>query len=188
MEFLSGLLGALVGGLFVLGGSLLQGRLHAKQTEARFEHERRLAAEDHARKQAWTENERLRGRLEDQMAYGRKVIVAAGRFQLYVSQGKGAKASTEMLTEAVRFAGLKWDEVVPYASWLHPEEIEDSDLRALVSEHRGTVEELDKALIAADVYPDKLPADCISVQDQIDGLARRIDARCRQLQREGKPL
>lgn len=192
MELVTGLIGASVGGLFVLVGSFLQARLHSKQMEARFEHERALAAEDHQRRQVLRENEGLRRRLQGQIDYGRRVLVAAARFQSYESEASETRSRTDILQEAIKFAGLDWDRPSPYWSWVHPEEIEDGEMRQLVSEHRRLVHDVDMALIFADGYPReypyRLPADCAALVERASELARRVDVRCRLLQRAGQPL
>jgi len=188
MDLVFGFVGALIGGLFVLGGSFLQGHFQSKQAQARFEHERRLAAEDHERRQVLSENERLRGRVQGQIAYGRKILVAAVRFQAYAQEAKDREDLTKILIDAVRFVGLDWDQPSPYPSFLQPDEIEDSELRDAVSEHRRVVEDVEWGLVMADRPSAKLPADCMELLAQVDALSRRIDLRCRLLQREGKPL
>ncbi len=193
MEFLAGLIGALIGGIFVLGGSFLQGQLQAKQVERRFEHERKLAAEDHARRQTESENEALRARLQQQTEYGRRVLVAASRFQGKLQLQLDAvspepQTPYDILADAVKFAGLHWNEPAPYSTWIHPDELEDEELGKLVAAHCGLVEEVDMALILADGRPNELPENCIDVLERVDGIARQIDGRCRRLQREGKPL
>ena len=193
MEFLAGLIGALIGGIFVLGGSFLQGQLQAKQVERRFEHERKLAAEDHARRQAERENEALRARLQHQIGYGRRVLIAASRFQDNFQRPMNALSSKpqtpyDILVDAVKFAGLNWNEPAPYAAWIHPNEFEDQQLSKLVDAHRELVAEVDMALIHADARPNELPENCTDILERVDGIARQIDGRCRWLQREGKPL
>jgi len=187
MDLLLGLLGALIGGLFVLAGSFLQGHFQSKQAQAQFEHERRLAAQEHERRQVWSENEKLRGRVQAQIAYGRSILVAAARFQAYAEEAKERHDPTKILYEALRFVGLDWDQPRPQ-SFLQPEEIEDSELRDVLSEHGHTVEDVEWRLVTADRYPAKLPADCMDVLHQLDDLSHRIDLRCRVLLREGKPF
>ena len=188
MEFLSGLIGALVGGMFVLAGSWIQGWHHMRQTQAKFEHEREMAALEHGRQAASAENERMRARLRDQIVYGDKVVRAAGRFQFYADSPNESRSRADLLSEAVRFTGLNWDDIVPYGQWVHPDELEDEQLRQVVADHRALVQTIDQALMWADAKPTDLPADSFQAQKQLEDLARAIEVRCRQLQRGGSPL
>ena len=188
MELASGLIGALLGGLLALAGSLVQGHFQNKQLLARFEQERTLAAEEHQRSQVATENERLRTRIQDQVDYGDRVLRAAARFQSFAPGDKAPEERGKVLAEAIRFVGLNWNRVAPYRLFLHEDEIEDPELRALVSEHRSIVWDVDFGLMFADGRPDELPANCQDLLERADGIARRVGLRCRALQRVGKPF
>jgi hypothetical protein len=188
MELLSGLVGALVGGLLAMAASALQARFQTRHLERQFEHQRQLAEEDHDRKQVVIENERLRAKVEAQIAYGRRVMVAAARFQLFATTSGAHEQLTKALGQAVAFAGLNWDAPAPYPDFLQREEMEDAELRDLVCRHGEIVNGVDMALMFADAEPGRLPPDCPAVLGEVDGLARQIGQRCRLLQRRGQPL
>jgi hypothetical protein len=186
MDFLIGAAGALVGGFFVLAGTFLQGRLQRDQQRYQFEYQRQLAGEDHARRQAALENDRLRERIESQLERGRRVLLAACRFQSGVLK---EATPTQALFDALKFAGVTgWDEALPYHTWVSPEEIEDSELRAGVEKHRTVAQDVELRLAFADRTPSGLPPNCDALRNDLDDFAKSIRVRIRQLQRAGVPF
>lgn len=186
LEFLAGLVGAVIGGFFALAGAFTQSRMAHAQQEDRFKHERRIAAEEHARRQAASENAKLRGMIEAQLEYGRRVMVAAARFE-----GRIAKTTslTEALFDAVKFAGLpSWDQPSPYHSWVIPDELEDGDLRADLSRHKNIIQRIDIDLAFADTQPNRLSRDIAGALADVDELSMRVRIRMRELQRQGRPF
>ncbi len=186
-ELLAGFIGALVGGVLAMVGSFFQSRLQAKESERQFERARKLAVEDHQRKQVVLENERVRVRVESQLTYGRKVMIAAVRFKSFSSGTSDSAKLTTILSDAVRFAGLDFNAPSPFPDFVAPIEMEDNELRDLIAQHRKIISEVDVVLITVDAHPSELP-NCHQLLEEVDDLARRIDLRCRVIQREGKPL
>ena len=184
---LAGFIGALVGGVLAMVGSFFQSRLQAKESERHFERARKLAEEDHQRKQVVLENARVRARVESQLTYGRKVMIAAVRFKRFASGNSDPAKLTSVLFDAVRFAGLDFSAPSPFPQFVTGIEIEDDELRDLIARHRKIISQVDAVLATIDARPSELP-NCYELLEEVDELARRIDLRCRVIQREGKPL
>lgn len=185
-EFLTTFLGAVVGGIFALLGGWLQGKHQLTALASQFENERLLAAEAHERDQVAVENDRIREQLDAQAIYGRKLMQAAVMFQTSCKQENPKGEYAEVCTAAMRRAGLSRDDPSPYPTFMQGEEIEDEQLRAMVTKHRDEIGMVDFALGICD--PSQLPADCTKTYKEVDALARRIGVRWRLLQRQGKPI
>ncbi|MEX0799650.1 MAG: hypothetical protein WD379_00365 [Dehalococcoidia bacterium] len=186
-ELLAGFSGALVGGVLAMVGSFFQSHLQAKESERQFERQRRLAEEEHSRRQVVIENERVRRRVDSQLAYGRKVMIAAVRFKAFASPDSDASKLRDILSDAVRLVGLDFGAPSPFPDFVAPIEIEDDELRDSIAAHRKIISHADVVLATIDAHPSELPNSHEQLE-QVDDLARRIGVRCRVLQREGRPL
>ncbi len=184
-DFVQGLAGVGLGGALAIAGSAFQSYLQGKQSDRRYEHERELGRQDHERRQAVVENEKLRTRLEAQLVHGRRVALAAMRFKSRTNPGSDESQLRAALSDAHRVAGLDRDAPSPIPEFLTDIEIEDDELRTLVGEHRKMV-----TFVDAVVFFDTRPSDLPGWQDlgKVDDLARRIELRYRIIQRQGRPL
>lgn len=179
------LVATLVGGVFALAGGFLQGQIATRQLRERFDHERRLAAEEHARAVVAEENQQLRQNIESQLNYGLRIGRAAARFRALVRFTD--RPPIEVLADAYRFVELDHN-LAPYPDWVHPDEIGDQTLRELLEDHRTIVHDLDGRLVFADKPDSPLPRDCMGVLSNIEEISRQVRVRMRELQRSGSPL
>lgn len=160
-------------------GAGWQAHLQSRQLEREFTRQRALAQEDHARKQVVVENEHLRSRIAEQLAHGRKVMLAGARFKSFAKSDASQEDLTRTLFDAVKFAGLEFDAVSPFPEFVTDVEIEDSDLRAMIDEHRRITLEVESVVAFLDARPADLPPDYFKLMSKVDDLARRIGRRCR---------
>lgn len=189
--FLYALIGAIVGGGFALAGTFLQGQIQARRQQKRFEQERNLAVEDHARKVVAEENDRLRELIQLQLDFGQKAARLAARFQAFTRNARGVDR-TRVLFDAFDFVGIDPNTTAPWGGWLSRSEVHDQRLSDLLALHDSIVRPLFLNLMLAD-HPEKqrhdqrLPDDCLRVVEELSDLARKIRVRMRELQRTGNP-
>ena len=185
-EWLIGLGGAVVGGVFALLGGWVQAWTQRNQQKDRFVHERSLAREQHARDQVSRHNDQLATLVRLQLEHGRRQGIAAARFQFNSAPDNDEHARQQTLFDALRFAGVSWSTPSPASTFLGPEDLEDETLKNLVSQHRDLFSNVERHLTFADRFPEHLPANCAAVVEELDSLGRKILRRCRELQREGR--
>jgi hypothetical protein len=174
-----------LGAVLAMAGSALQSRFQTGLLARQFEEQRRLDAEDHARRQVVVENERLRPRIDAQLEFGRRVALAMGRYKATVPAGLSHVEAKEYLDRACTYASLDRTQQPPYPDFLRKTEIDDQELADLIDEHERLVLDFD-TLLNSDVLRAETP-DFVRV-GRVDTLARSIENRYRVLQREGLPI
>jgi hypothetical protein len=189
MEFLSGLIGAIVGGFFVLTGTFIQGYFQSKEARLHFEQEWQLAAEDHRRQEVKAENAALTDRINEQLVWGDKISVTVARVKYAYSRTTQREERTKELGRLMTLIGVSGNQYSPLSELLEPELLEADELRDLIASHRGKIEDAYLSLIlSSDYRPDDLPADEMGFINEVKDLKRRILLRMREMKRLGKPL
>ncbi len=188
MEFVSGLVGALIGGSFVLIGSLIQGRQQMNALREQFVHERKLAGEQFERERVASENERLTDAVRELLGWADRVPMAIGRAILRFQDCKDEAERRAAVIEVQQEFGADPAGYNPFLSLVRAEELEDPQLASTVGSLRESIEDTWTNLVLfSHRDPDCLP-DSEKYQDSVGRQRAGIELRLRALRRLGRPL
>ncbi len=170
-----------------MAGAAIQARFQTALLVRQYAEQRKLSDEEHTRSQVVVENDRVRQRIEDQIEYGRKINIALARFRNFGGMLPDSESKKAALMDAAEYAGCDASAKPPFPTFPRSSEIEDGELSECLSAHLDLVLETDSAFSWVDAKAEDFTG-WPTRMGKVDELARKIDLRCRVLQRTGKPF
>jgi len=175
----------LAGSLGIAGtvvGIVFQQIFSSREADRNFDRQRRLAAEDHARRVTEASNRDLSARLDLNLAYGQALRRAAHEVGIgFVRMANISERSERLNDLCIKYGITPGSPLVPANS------LENDALRDLVQRHREVSVDLELMLVL-DEGEDFKSSKLRQASNELDELGKEVDVRRRQLRREGNPL